>query len=382
MLRHTRIRCSTNTVNNHDLHFMEHALDLAHKGVGLASPNPTVGCVIAKDGVIVGDGFHQYAGRDHAEIVALHQAGEKARGATLYVTLEPCNHPGRTGPCTETIIAAGISRVVAAMEDPNPKTRGSGFTRLRGAGIEVETGVLETEAEKLNEAFACWITTHKPFVTLKSALTLDGQLSIPQARGSKKREWITSEDSRAEVQRMRHASDALLTGIGTILVDDPLLTDRSGLPRRRRLLRVILDAKLRLAPKSRIVESAKNDLLVFTAVPLKSPKARKLQAAGVELISQSARAGKIDLNAVLKELGKREILSVLLEAGPQLNGAALESALVHKLVLFYAPQVVGKLGLPFVHLSDAILPPVHIRSVQQFGPDIAIEAVVRNSSSR
>ncbi|MGB9433930.1 MAG: bifunctional diaminohydroxyphosphoribosylaminopyrimidine deaminase/5-amino-6-(5-phosphoribosylamino)uracil reductase RibD [Candidatus Acidiferrum sp.] len=369
-------------MNNHDLHFMEHALDLARKGVGLASPNPTVGCVIVKDGVIVGDGFHQYAGRDHAEIVAMHQAGEKARGATLYVTLEPCNHPGRTGPCTEAIIAAGISRVVAAMEDPNPKTRGSGFTRLRGAGIEVETGVLETEAEKLNEAFACWITTHKPFLTLKSALTLDGQLSIPQARGSKKREWITSEDSRTEVQRMRHASDALLTGIGTILVDDPLLTDRSGLPRRRRLLRVILDAKLRLAPKSRIVESAKNDLLVFTAVPLKSPKARKLQAAGVELISQSARAGKIDLNAVLKELGKRELLSVLLEAGPQLNGAALASALVHKLVLFYAPKVVGKLGLPFVHLSDAILPPLHIRSVRQFGPDIAIEAVVRNSSSR
>ena len=327
MLRLTRIRCSTNTVNNHDLHFMEHALDLARKGVGLASPNPTVGCVIVKDGAIVGDGFHQYAGRDHAEIVALQQAGEKARGATLYVTLEPCNHPGRTGPCTEAIIAAGISRVVAAMEDPNPKTRGSGFTRLRGAGIEVETGVLETEAEKLNEAFAYWITTHKPFVTLKSALTLDGQLSIPQARGSKKREWITSEESRAEVQRMRHASDALLTGIGTILVDDPLLTDRSGLPRRRRLLRVILDAKLRLAPKSRIVESAKNDLLVFTAVSLKSPKARKLQAAGVELISQSARAGKIDLNAVLKELGKREILSVLLEAGPQLNGAALDVCL-------------------------------------------------------
>jgi diaminohydroxyphosphoribosylaminopyrimidine deaminase/5-amino-6-(5-phosphoribosylamino)uracil reductase len=369
-------------VNNHDLHFMEHALDLARKGVGLASPNPTVGCVIVKDGVIVGDGFHQYARRDHAEIVALHQAGEKARGAALYVTLEPCNHTGRTGPCTEAIIAAGISRVVAAMEDPNPKTRGSGFTRLRGAGIEVETGVLETEAEKLNEAFAYWISTHKPFVTLKSALTLDGQLSIPQARGSKKREWITSEDSRAEVQRMRHASDALLTGIGTILVDDPLLTDRSGLPRRRRLLRVILDAKLRLAPKSRIVESAKNDLLVFTAVPLKSPKARKLQAAGVELISQSARVGKIDLKAVLKELGKREILSVLLEAGPQLNGAALESALVHKLVLFYAPKVVGGLGLPFVHLPDPILAPLHIRSVQQFGPDIAIEAVLRNSSSR
>src|SRR6201998_2102531 len=169
---------------------MEHALDLARKGVGLASPNPTVGCVIVKDGAILGEGFHQYDWKDHAEIVALKQAGERARGAILYVTLEPCSHTGRTGPCTEAIIAAGIAGVVAAMEDPNPKTRGSGFTRLRGAGIEGVNGVLEDEAEKLNEAFAYWITMRKPFVTLKSALTLDGQLAIPQARGSKKRAWI------------------------------------------------------------------------------------------------------------------------------------------------------------------------------------------------
>jgi len=379
MPRRTRIRCLINTVNDHDLHFMEHALDLARKGIGLASPNPTVGCVLVKDGAIVGDGFHQYAARDHAEIVALKQAGERARGATLYVTLEPCNHTGRTGPCTDAIIAAGISRVVAAMEDPNPKTRGSGFTRLRCAGIEVETGVLEAEAEKLNEAFACWITTHKPFVTLKSALTLDGQLAIPQVSGSKKRVWITSEESRAEVQRMRHASDALLTGIGTILADDPMLTDRSSLPRRRRLLRVILDAKLRLSPKARIVETAEDDLLVFTAASLKSPKARKLQNAGVELISAKARGGEIELNAVLKELGKREILSLLLEAGPRLNGTAIASGIVRKLVLFYAPKIVGQCGVPFLRAADSTFPPLHIRSCQQFGPDIAIEACLRTS---
>ncbi len=229
---------------------MEHALDLARKGVGLASPNPTVGCVIVKDGAILGEGFHQYDWKDHAEIVALKQAGERARGATLYATLEPCNHTGRTGPCTEAIIAVGISRVVAAMEDPNPKTHGNGFGRLRAAGIEVESGLLEEEAQKLNEGFSHWITARKPFVTLKSALTLDGQLALPQSRKNKKREWITSEESRAEVHRMRHASDALLTGIGTILADDPLLTDRSGLPRRRRLLRVILDTHLRLSPKA------------------------------------------------------------------------------------------------------------------------------------
>src|SRR5579863_413015 len=172
----TPIRSSTDAVNSHDQRFMEHALVLARKGVGLASPNPTVGCVIVKDGAIAGEGFHQYDWRDHAEIVALKQAGERARGATLYVTLEPCNHTGRTGPCSEAIIATGVSRVVAAMEDPNPKTRGTGFGRLRAAGIDIETSLLEEEAQHLNEAFAHWITTCKPFVTLKSALTLDGQL--------------------------------------------------------------------------------------------------------------------------------------------------------------------------------------------------------------
>lgn len=357
---------------------MEHALDLARRGVGMASPNPTVGCVIVKDGVILGDGFHQYALRDHAEIVALKQAGAKARGATLHVTLEPCNHTGRTGPCTETIIAAGISRVVAAMEDPNPKTSGTGFARLRAAGIAVETGVLEAEAQKLNEAFACWITTHKPFVTLKSALTLDGQLALPQSRGSKKRAWITSEESRAEVQRMRHASDALLTGVGTILADDPLLTDRSGLPRRRRLLRVILDSRLRLSLKARIVETTQQDLLVFTTASLKSAKARKLHDAGVELVSVRIRGGKIDLNLVLKELGKRDILSVLLEAGPRLNTAALTAGVVRKLVLFYAPKIAGTAACPFALTSNLTLPHLHIRDIQQYGPDFAIEASLHN----
>jgi len=363
------------------LHFMEHALDLARKGIGLASPNPAVGCVIVKDGAIVGDGFHQYALRDHAEIVALKQAGEKARGATLYVTLEPCNHTGRTGPCTEAIITAGATRVVAAMEDPNPRTRGEGFTRLRGAGIEVETGVLEAEAAKLNEAFACWITTHKPFVILKSALTLDGQLAIPQVRGRKRREWITSEESRAEVQRMRHASDALLTGIGTILADDPLLTDRSGLPRRRRLLRVILDTKLRIAPKSRIVESAEHDLVVFTAATLKSPKARKLQNAGVELIHLERGLRRRDLYLVLKELGRRDILNVLLEAGPTLNGMALSSGVVNKLILFYAPKLSGEVRVPFAKVPNYTFPPLRIRSFQQYGPDIAVEAYLRSTSA-
>ena len=353
---------------------MEHALDLARKGVGLASPNPTVGCVIVKDGAILGEGFHQYDWREHAEVVAIKQAGERARGATLYVTLEPCNSTGRTGPCSEAIVAAGLSRVVAAMEDPNPKVHGAGFERLRAAGIEVRRGALEAQAQKLNEAFSWWITTHKPFVTLKSALTLDGQLAVPLLRGSKKHTWITSEESRAEVHRLRHASDALLSGVGTILADDPLLTDRSGLQRRRRLLRVILDTKLRLSQKSRIVQTVDDDLLVFTAASLNSAKARRLQTAGVELIPSKSRSGKIDLSVVMKELGRRQILSVLLEAGPRLNGAALAAGTVQKLVLFYAPKLAGASGVPFLPAAMTDFPHLHIRSFQQFGPDVAIEA--------
>src|SRR6267378_3391661 len=358
---------------------MEHALALARKGIGLASPNPHVGCVIVRDGQIVGEGFHQYEWRDHAEIVALESAGEKARGATLYVNLEPCNHTGRTGPCTEAIIKASVARVVAGMQDPNPKTEGRGFERLRAARIEVLPGVCEAQARELNAPFARWIRSGVPFVTLKSALTLDGQLALPKQQGKgKKREWITSEESRAEVQRMRHASDALLTGIGTILADDPLLTDRSGLPRRRRLLRVILDARLRLPPNSRVVKTADNDLVVFTAVPLNSPKARRLQKEGIEVLRVPATGGRMDLNAALTELGGREILSVLLEAGPTLNGTALSAGVVHKLMLFYAPKFAGETGVPFAHMSAATQTPLPNLRVQQFGQDVAIQAYLQD----
>ncbi len=366
---------------------MQHALALAHKGIGLASPNPTVGCVIVREGQIVGEGFHQYESRDHAEIVALKAAGEKARGATLYVTLEPCNHTGRTGPCTEAIIAAGVRRVVAAMDDPNPLNAGRGFERLRAAGMEVFTSVCEDEAQRLNEAFAWSIRTKRPFVTLKSALTLDGQLALPHpgkkaAVKSRKRhasEWITSEESRAEVHRMRHASDALLTGIGTVLTDNPLLTDRSGLPRRKRLLRVVLDSKLRLSPNSRIVKTSDDDLLVFTTVPVNSAKARKLQTAGVEVVRAKTKNGRIDLSSVLAELGRREILSVLLEAGPTLNGAALAASVVHKLFLFYAPKISGDNRVPFAFAPNFKIPALQNVRMHQFGPDLAIEAYLRDT---
>jgi diaminohydroxyphosphoribosylaminopyrimidine deaminase/5-amino-6-(5-phosphoribosylamino)uracil reductase len=334
--------------------------------------------VIVRDGQIVGEGFHQYEWRDHAEIVALKSAGDKARGATLYVNLEPCNHTGRTGPCTEAIIAAGVHRVVAAMQDPNPTISGEGFARLRAANIETVCGVLEDDARVLNEAFACWIRTKTPFVTLKSALTLDGQLALPKTQRRKERTWITSEESRSEVQRMRHASDVLLAGIGTILADDPMLTDRSGLSRRRRLLRVVLDARLRLPPSSRVVQTADDDLLVFTAAALSLPKARRLQKEGVEILRTRGTRGRIDLSAVLSELGEREILSVLLESGPTLNGAALSAGVVHKLMLFYAPKFAGETGVPFAHMAAPDQAPLPNIRMQQFGADVAIEAYLQD----
>ena len=377
----------SNSFSSHDQHFIQHALVLARKGTGLASPNPIVGCVIAREGQIVGEGFHQYDWRDHAEIVALKSAGEKARGATLYVNLEPCNHTGRTGPCTEAIIAAGIQRVVAAMEDPNPVNSGRGFERLRAAGIEVLTDACEEEARRLNEAFSWWIRTNKPFVTLKSALTLDGQLALPgehrkfrnKSLGKSSSNWISSEESRAEVHRMRHASDALLTGIGTIQVDDPLLTDRSGLPRRRRLLRVILDSRLSISRNARIVKTVDEDLLIFTNQREDSPKGRFLQKNGVEVAYVRSSGGMLNLEEVLAELGRREILSVLLEAGPTLNGAAFAAGIVHKLFLFYAPKISGETRVPFALAPKLQLPPLRDIRTQQFGPDLAVEAYLQKS---
>jgi diaminohydroxyphosphoribosylaminopyrimidine deaminase/5-amino-6-(5-phosphoribosylamino)uracil reductase len=311
-------------------------------------------------------------------VVAIKSAGEKARGSTLYVTLEPCNHTGRTGPCTEAIIKAGIQRVVATIDDPNPAVAGTGFDRLRAAGVEVFTGLLEEEARQLNESFAKWIRKKRPFVTLKSAMTLDGQLALPQAGKRKSSTGITSEESRAEVHRMRHASDALLTGIGTVLADDPLLTDRSGLPRRRRLLRVILDSQLRLSPRARIVKIADDDLLVFTNEPLRSARARGLRKAGIEIVSTKKHAGHVDLQGVLKELGEREILSVLLEAGSALNGAALAADVVDKVFLFYAPRFAGETRVPFATAKNLNHAPLRGLSIHQFGPDFAVEGMLHD----
>jgi diaminohydroxyphosphoribosylaminopyrimidine deaminase/5-amino-6-(5-phosphoribosylamino)uracil reductase len=351
--------------------WMARALDLARRGAALAHPNPIVGAVLVRNSQVVGEGFHDYDRRDHAEIVALKKTGTKAQGATLYVTLEPCCTTGRTGPCTKAIIAAGIQRVVAAMRDPNPAVSGRGLAELRRAGIEVTCGVNEEEAQAANEDFACWIQTKRPLVTLKTALTLDGQ--IAQRTGSVT--WITSEESRKAVQLLRHKADALLTGIGTVLADDPRMTDRTGEPRRRKLLRVIVDSRLRLPLRSEIVKSAQNDVVVFTTQSADSPKSRALQRAGVEVARVAPRRGHVDLQAVIRELGKREILNVLLEAGAELNGAALQASIVDKMILFYAPKIMGVGGVPMARIPSRWFPKspeLRNLTLEKSGPDFIV----------
>jgi diaminohydroxyphosphoribosylaminopyrimidine deaminase/5-amino-6-(5-phosphoribosylamino)uracil reductase len=362
------------------LRWMNRALNLARKGEAQASPNPMVGAVLVRDGRIVGEGFHTYAGVRHAEAIALEAAGDAARGATLYINLEPCCHTGRTGPCTEKLIAAGVRRVVAAMPDPNPAVAGRGFKQLRAAGIEVEIGPLQEQARRLNEAFACWITARRPFVTLKSALTLDGQITLPGRKGGTTHVWITSEESRAEVQRLRHAADAILSGLGTIVDDNPRLTDRTELPRRRKLLRVVVDSRLRLPQRSRLVKTAAGDVLVFTTRPADFPRARALRRAGVEIVRVPSRGGRVDVKAVLRELGRREILSVLLEAGGTLNAAALEAGVVDKMVLFYAPRIAGTDHMRVVQPArrGRVMPVLRDVNLRRFGPDFAVEGYLRD----
>ncbi|MGO9591828.1 MAG: bifunctional diaminohydroxyphosphoribosylaminopyrimidine deaminase/5-amino-6-(5-phosphoribosylamino)uracil reductase RibD [Candidatus Acidiferrales bacterium] len=353
-------------------YWITEAIELARKGMALAHPNPRVGAVVVRDGLKVGEGFHVYDRRDHAEIIALRQAGEQARGATLYVNLEPCCTTGRTGPCTKAIVAAGVARVYAAMEDPNPAVAGRGFDELKRAGIEVHAGIYEKFARETNEDFAKWIRTGLPFVTLKAALTLDGQISSRAGSTTS----ITSEASREAVQRARHAADALLTGIGTVLADDPRLTDRTGEPRRQKLLRVVLDSRLRMPLKSKLVKSAACDVLVFTAQRQDSPKARALRRAGVEIARVPARGGRVDLKAVLRELGKREMLSLLLEAGADLNGAALQAGIVDKMILFYAPKIMGIGGVPMAQVSSrgfAKAGALANLKLSSCGPDFVVE---------
>jgi diaminohydroxyphosphoribosylaminopyrimidine deaminase/5-amino-6-(5-phosphoribosylamino)uracil reductase len=356
---------------------MGQALDLARAGTGLTHPNPMVGAVIVKDGEVVGRGYHVYDELDHAEIVALREAGKEARDATLYVNLEPCCHTGRTGPCTRAIINAGVRRVVAAMQDPNPEVAGQGFAELRTAGLHVTEGIGGDEAMQLNEDFACWVKTRLPLVTLKAALTLDGQIAMKPGHETA----ITDGAAREAVQRMRHAADAVLTGIGTVLADDPLLTDRTGLTRRRKLLRVVVDSKLRIAAKAKVVQSAQDDVVVFTSETSHSAKRRALERAGVEVVSVPARKGHAELREVVRELGRRQILNLLIEAGAEVNGAAIGEGLVDKMVLFYTPRIMGTGGVPLAQLPSSGFPKAPALSrltVHGYGRDFAVEGYFRD----
>ena len=390
-----------------DYKWMARALALARKGEALAHPNPMVGAIVVAGDLEVGRGFHTYDGVKHAEVLALEAAGGRARGATIYVNFEPCCHTGRTPPCTDAIRAAGISRVVAAMSDPNPLVSGRGFKILRSAGIEVVTGVLKADARRLNEAFACWIRTRRPLVTLKVGLTLDGRIALDGAitaraahQTAKREHWITSEHSREEVQRIRHGSDAVLTGIGTVLADDPLLTDRTGLARRRPLVRVVLDSRLRLPLESRLARSAAGDVLVVTRASEDSGKASALEYAGVEMLRIMGSAGKkksrtrgagIPLDQVMEALGELDMLAVMIEAGPRLVSAALAAGVVDKAVLFYAPRFQGGSALPMLPVLDGHgarrrhtrHPALHVPelkdvTLRRFGPDFAVEGYLRD----
>src|SRR5690242_15674058 len=351
--------------------FMREALELARKGRAQASPNPMVGAVVVRDGAAVGRGFHTYAGVDHAETIALREAAGKARGATLYLNLEPCSHQGRTPPCVDAVIAAGVARVIAAAEDPNPLVRGDGFRKLLGAGIAVEIdSEFTAEAEKLNESFFHFIRTGRPLVTLKTAITLDGKISAPDDN----RGWITSERARAHVQELRHDHDAILTGIGTVLADDCLLSDRTGHPRCRPLLRIVMDSQLRLPLDSKIVRSAAGDVLVVTTSAGNAERRKMLESRGIQVLTFDGPGGRSDLQSVVEWLGRQRYLSLMIEAGSKLNWTALESGMVDRIYFYYGPKILGGLeALPLAggigrrRRSDAIR--IHGITVHHIPPD-------------
>jgi len=329
--------------------FMREALDLARQGRALASPNPMVGAVVVRDDEVVGRGFHTYAGLRHAEIIALAEAGERARGATLYLNLEPCSHQGRTPPCADAIVAAGVARVVAPIEDPNPLVAGRGFRKLVAGGIEVElASEFAAEAAKLNEPFIHFMRTGRPLVTLKTSITLDGKISAPDDN----RGWITSERARAHVQQLRHDHDAILTGIGTVLADDCLLTDRTALARGRPLLRIVMDSQLRLPLDSKLARSAAGDVLVATTSASSAARRQAAENRGIQVLMLDGPGGRVDLAGLIDWLGRRGHLSLMIEAGSKLNWTALETGVVDRIFFYYGAKILG--GLEALPLAGGI----------------------------
>ncbi|MDK2888394.1 MAG: diaminohydroxyphosphoribosylaminopyrimidine deaminase [Thermoanaerobacter sp.] len=362
---------------------MRMALDLAKKAMGRTSPNPMVGAVLVKDGQVVGRGYHARAGTPHAEIHALREAGERAEGATLYVTLEPCCHQGRTGPCTEAILAAGVKRVVTAMVDPNPLVAGRGVERLRQAGVEVTVGVLEEEARRLNEVFVKYITTRSPFVVLKAAMSLDGKIATRTGESR----WITGSQARLAVHYLRDRYDAILVGINTVLKDNPSLTTRLPDREGRDPVRVIVDSLARTPPGARVI-TQESPAPTIVAVTEKAPEEnrRRLEDAGARVLVVPGPGPGVDLVALMKELARREITSVLVEGGSRIHASFLESRLVDKVIWFIAPLIIGGSSAPGpvggegpARLSEA----VRLREVliTRYGEDFCVEGYVNDGGA-
>ncbi|MDR1728228.1 MAG: bifunctional diaminohydroxyphosphoribosylaminopyrimidine deaminase/5-amino-6-(5-phosphoribosylamino)uracil reductase RibD [Acidobacteriota bacterium] len=373
-----------------DRRFMRQALRLAEKGLGLASPNPSVGCVVVKDGAVVGRGWHEYARKDHAEVVALAKAGGAARGATAYVTLEPCSHQGRTGPCADRLVQAGVRRVVAAVGDPNPKVAGRGFEKLRRAGVIVDVGLDADAAGKVVEGFACHVTTGLPLVVAKAGMSLDGKIGTGFPEGKA----ISSPAGREFGQLLRLGADAILVGVETVLADDPALTWRGRLPKGRPLLRVVLDSALRTPPAARLFarradgggDGIEAPVLLFCAAGAPAERQAALEAAGAEVVAVSGRGGELKLPEVLKELGRRNVLSVLVEGGSRIHGSFLARNLVDVFYFIVSPIVLGGAGaVPVVggrgYEATATAPRFRMRGRWQVGDDMVLEAYPATSRS-
>lgn len=362
-----------------DLRFMQMALDLAARGRGFTSPNPLVAAVVVKDGAVVGQGYHQLAGGPHAEVYAIDAAGEQARGATLYVNLEPCNHTGRTPPCTLKIVEAGIRRVVVGMQDPNPAVTGGGADFLKQRGIEVTLGVCGEAAEALNEVFIKYIRTRRPFVIAKCAATLDGRIAT--RTGDSK--WVAGEAARACVHELRHAVDAILVGVGTVAADDPRLTTRIAGREVKDPVRVILDTHARIPLSARVLHHASAADTIVVAGPGASVDAqRRIAGKGVRVIEAATRDGRIDLSALMGQLGGMGITSILIEGGSRVLASAFRAGVVDKACFFFAPLISGgDDGVPICsgpgpdRMRDCIRL-VRIRT-RRFGDDVMIEGYVQ-----
>jgi diaminohydroxyphosphoribosylaminopyrimidine deaminase / 5-amino-6-(5-phosphoribosylamino)uracil reductase len=352
---------------------MRRALALARRGVGKTAPNPAVGCVIVRDGKIVGRGWHKKAGTPHAEVHALNEAGELAAGADAYVTLEPCSHYGKTPPCAKALIAAKVSRVFVGMVDPNPKVAGRGIEMLRQAGVEVETGVLEEECQELNRPFCKWIQTRLPHVILKSAVTLDGKTATTS--GDSK--WITSDASRLEVHRLRGRVDAIMVGVGTVIKDDPLLTCR--VPGGKDPQRLVVDSTLRIPLHAAVLTVASTARTVVATCSDDAAKIEAIKAQGADVLICNEKDGRVDLADLFRRLGENGIQSVLLEGGSHLAGAALRAGLIDRCLIFLAPKLVGGEGFGLfagegvAMMGDAI----HLANmtVKRLGVDLVVEGV-------